>query len=143
MNNTRRYTPEMMTELSEGEVFVFGSNTKGEHGGGAARIAHTKFDAEWGVGEGMTGRCYAIPTLDGNRDKVSREDFISSLAQFIRFANEHKNMTFFLTKVGCGIAGWDIDEVRTIFWQAMGLVFGNADTAQLPYNIIIPKEFYR
>lgn len=143
MNNERRYTPEMITELSQGEVFVFGSNTKGEHGGGAARIAHIKFDAEWGVGEGMTGRCYAIPTLYGNRDKVSKEDFIGSLAQFIRFASEHKNMTFFLTKVGCGIAGWDIDEVRTIFWQAMGLVFGNEGTAQLPCNIIIPKEFNR
>lgn len=143
MSETRRHTPEMITELSEGEVFVFGSNTKGEHGGGAARIAHTKFNAEWGVCEGMTGSCYAIPTLDGNRDKVSKEDFIGSFVQFIRFANEHKNMTFFLTKVGCGIAGWDIDEVRTIFWQAMGLVFGNEGTAQLPCNIIIPKEFNR
>lgn len=63
----KRITPELITELSRCEIFVFGSNLEGQHHGGAARTAHEKFGAEWGVGDGPTGRCYAIPTMLGHR----------------------------------------------------------------------------
>lgn len=60
---TRRYTPEMITELKEDEIFVFGSNLAGAHGGGAARVAYNKFGAVWGQGVGLQGQSYGIPTM--------------------------------------------------------------------------------
>ena len=60
---TRRYTPEMITELKENEIFVFGSNLAGAHGGGAARVAYNKFGAVWGQGVGLQGQSYGIPTM--------------------------------------------------------------------------------
>ena len=73
----RRVTPDFITELKEGEIFVFGSNKEGMHGGGAARIAYKEFGARWGEGVGMTGRCYAIPTMDGSLDIIRKhvDDF--------------------------------------------------------------------
>lgn len=60
---TRRYTPEMITELKENEIFVFGSNLAGAHSGGAARVAYNKFGAVWGQGVGLQGQSYGIPTM--------------------------------------------------------------------------------
>ena len=60
---TRRYTPEMITALKENEIFVFGSNLAGAHGGGAARVAYNKFGAVWGQGVGLQGQSYGIPTM--------------------------------------------------------------------------------
>ena len=60
---TRRYTPEMITELKENEIFVFGSNLAGAHGGGAARVAYNKFGAVWGQGVWLQGQSYGIPTM--------------------------------------------------------------------------------
>lgn len=68
----RRVTPAMITALKDGEVFVFGSNKEGLHCGGAARTAFERFGAKWGEGIGMTGRCYAIPTMDGSLDIIRR-----------------------------------------------------------------------
>lgn len=59
----REYTPDRISSLKPGEVFVFGSNLAGHHGGGAARLAYERFGAKWGTGVGMTGQCYAIPTM--------------------------------------------------------------------------------
>ena len=71
MNNLdSRVTPYMMRELALNEIFVFGSNLQGEHMGGAARIANTDFGAEWGVGVGRTGQCYAIPTMHGGIEEI-------------------------------------------------------------------------
>ena len=61
----REYTPDRISSLKPGEVFVFGSNLAGHHGGGAARLAYERFGAKWGTGVGMTGQCYAIPTMQG------------------------------------------------------------------------------
>lgn len=71
MKYDREYTPEFITELKTNEIFVFGSNIRGFHGGGAARIANKKFGAEWGVGEGLTGQCYALPTMEGGVDYIA------------------------------------------------------------------------
>lgn len=65
MERQIEFTPEFITHLNEGEIFVFGSNLAGMHGGGAARVAHRYFGAEWGVGVGSTGQTYAIPTMQG------------------------------------------------------------------------------
>ncbi|MBR2476452.1 MAG: hypothetical protein IKB57_08000, partial [Bacteroidaceae bacterium] len=66
MNNlNERIAPDFITELSENEIFVFGSNLEGRHVGGAARIAYDKFGAIWGQGVGLQGNAYAIPTMHG------------------------------------------------------------------------------
>lgn len=49
MTYNREFTSEFITELKPNEIFVFGSNIGGFHGGGAARVAHKRFGAEWGV----------------------------------------------------------------------------------------------
>lgn len=104
-----RTTPSDITALSEGEIFVFGSNAAGLHGGGAARTAYENFGAEWGRGEGLYGQSYAIPTMDGPAA------FQSAVERFLAFAASHPDLTFYLTKVGCGIAGYSENFVRIWF----------------------------
>ena len=60
-----KFTPTHVEELEDNQIFVFGSNKDGEHESGTANRAFATFGAEWGVGEGLTGKCYAIPTKDG------------------------------------------------------------------------------
>jgi len=104
-----RTTPELMTSLPEGSIFVFGSNASGQHGGGAALVAARNFGAEWGVGEGLAGQSYGLPTMEG------REAFERAAARFVAYAEQHPELTFWLTKVGCGIAGYAEAEVRDWF----------------------------
>lgn len=95
---------------------MFGSNLQGMHGGGAARIAHEKFGAEWGVGVGMTGRCYAIPTMQGGVETIR-----PYVDDFIRYATEHPELTFLVTPIGCGIAGFLPEEIAPLFAAARDL----------------------
>ena len=104
-----------ITVLANGQVFVFGSNLKGHHAGGAAKTAYIKFGAEWGVGEGMTGQCYAFPTLDENMQPVSAFDLLRSKFRLYEACRQNPDKVFFLTKVGCGIAGFDEEDVKLIF----------------------------
>ena len=134
----RVYTPEHIDKLRQNEIFVFGSNLNGWHGGGAALIAYERFGAKLGVAEGFAGQTYAIPTLDKNMKKVSSEELTASLAKFFIKVREHKEYIFYLTKIGCGIAGWSVEEVRRIFWIVVNK-FTYSDN--LPNNLIIPKEF--
>ncbi len=121
----KHLTPDWVEILSSCEVFVFGSNLEGKHYGGAARTAYEKFGAEWGVGDGPTGRCYAIPTMHGGLDAIR-----PYVKKFIEYAKEHPMNRFLLTRVGCGIAGFkDID---------MGQLF--EDIIDVP-NITWPKEW--
>ena len=80
----KKITPENVTKLSSCEIFVFGSNLAGEHLGGAAKFAYEEFGAEWGVGSGPTGRCYAIPTMHGDLESIR-----PYAEEFIRYAKEH------------------------------------------------------
>ena len=121
----RRFTPEMITSLAENEIFVFGSNLAGAHGGGAARMAYRRFGAVWGIGVGLTGRTYAIPTMQGGVDPIK-----PYVDQFIAFAREHRQLTFLVTRIGCGIAGFSDRDIAPLFAQAIEVE-----------NIILPKEF--
>lgn len=88
-------------------VFVFGSNRAGIHGAGAARYAHAQLGAVWGVGEGLTGRCYALPTKDENIQTLPMEEIEQHFAIFIDFATANVNRFLFdLTPIGCGLAGY-------------------------------------
>lgn len=120
MTPARRTTPEDITELGENEVFVFGSNLLGIHGGGAAKTARELFGAEIGVGEGLTGRCYAFPTvtrptgLPSSR-QLPREQLEIARDRLYHTALEMPEVTFFLTKVGCGLAGYPEEEMASLF----------------------------
>lgn len=123
---TERYTPEFITELKPGEIFVFGSNLRGMHAGGAARVANVKFGAEWGVGVGLTGQCYAIPTMQGGVETIK-----PYTDQFIAFAAEHPELTFLVTRIGCGIAGFTDAQIAPLF----------SDALKAP-NVVLPKSFF-
>ncbi len=118
----------MYNELKENQIFVFGSNLNGNHYGGAAKQAYEQFGAEWGVGEGTTGRCYAFPTLGQEMEKRTFPEWIASKQKLFRIAEENPDKEFLLTKVGCGIAGYDEDWVKTCFYGA-------------PKNIIKPEDW--
>lgn len=118
-----RATPEVVTHLEPSEVFVFGSNALGLHSGGAARVAHQSFGAVWGEGHGLHGQSYAIDTMSGIgelRAEVSR---------FRQFALEHPELTFLVTPIGCGIAGYKPAEVAPLFDAA-------------PANVVLPEVFH-
>lgn len=102
-------TPEKITELPEGSIFVFGSNATGAHGAGAAAVAVERFGAIWGQGEGLQGQSYALPTMEG------REAFEAAAERFIEYARSRPDLRFYLTKVGCGIAGYAEETVATMF----------------------------
>lgn len=119
------YTPENITELGQDDVFVFGSNLQGMHGGGAARVAYKKFGAVMGQGVGFQGQSYAIPTMQGGVDTIK-----PYVDQFIDFARECDQNTFWVTRIGCGIAGFTDEEIAPLFDEAYDL-----------YNVRLPKSF--
>lgn len=106
-------TPKYITHLSSCEVFVFGSNLAGHHRGGAARIARERFGAEWDVGSGPTGQCYAIPTMQGGIDTI-----IPYVDDFIEYAKAHPMNRFLVTRVGCGTAGFTDEQMARVFFEA-------------------------
>lgn len=120
-----RYTPERITELKANEVFVFGSNLSGYHGGGAARIAMEKFGAIWGQGVGLQGQSYGIPTMQGGVETIK-----PYVDEFIGFAKAHPELTFLVTRIGCGIAGFRDDEIAPLFAETIAVE-----------NIILPQSF--
>lgn len=123
-------------DLKPNEVFVFGSNTRGVHGAGAARTARNVFGAEDGIGEGPTGRCYAIPTrqfgtgvFQNGRLKSRSLLFIrQSVEKFIQHATKHPDLDFLVTPIGCGYAGYKPKDIAPMF-------------AGAPSNVILPEEF--
>lgn len=105
----RPTTPDRIESLVDGHVFVFGSNALGQHGSGAARLARERFGAVPGIGEGLQGQSYALPTMEGP------EAFAAAAARFVDLARSRPDLTFWLTKVGCGIAGYAEDDVKARF----------------------------
>lgn len=105
----------MITELEENQVFVFGSNILGNHAGGAAKQAHESFGAAWGVGEGLTGGCYAFPTLDKDMQQYTHTEMVSIRDAFYRCCVVHPEMTFLLTPVGTGIANLPKQYIKQLF----------------------------
>ena len=132
METVRRYngiirppfTPVFITELTDDEVFVFGSNLAG---GGAARIAYETFGAEWGVGVGLTGQSYAIPTMQGGVETIK-----PYVDDFVAFAKAHQELFFYVTRIGCGIAGFRDRDIAPLFADAVGVE-----------NICLPESFVR
>ncbi len=120
-----RFTPDFIRELKENEIFVFGSNLEGMHGGGAARLAYNKFGAIWGQGVGLQGQSYGIPTMHGGV-----EDIKPYVDEFIEFAKSHPKMIFLVTRIGCGIAGFRDEEIAPLFKECIEID-----------NVILPRSF--
>lgn len=121
----RRVASDRIADLDENEIFVFGSNIQGMHGGGAAWYANRNFGAEWGVGEGLTGRTYALPTMEG------QASLKHAVEHFIACARQHPNLIFLVTAVGCGIAGYTPQQVAPLFKEATTLE-----------NVYLPQVFW-
>ena len=121
------YTPERISELKADEIFVFGSNLAGMHGGGAAWFAFRKFGAVMGCGVGLQGQSYAIPTMQGGVDTIK-----PYVDEFIDFAKAHPELFFYVTRIGCGIAGFTDAEIAPLFADAVGVD-----------NICLPESFLR
>lgn len=119
---------DLITRLEPNEVFVFGSNTSGQHGGGAARQAHLHFGARMGCGEGLTGQCYAFPTLNASLQQLPRRRLEEARDHLYWNCAQHPEKRFLLTKVGCGIAGYAEDRMRALF-------------AEPPANLILPEDW--
>ena len=122
----KRITPEHITSLGKNEIFVFGSNLQGMHGGGAAWIAVERFGASWGQGVGLQGQSYAIPTMQGGVETI-----VPYVDEFIAFAKQHPELTFLVTKRGCGIAGFSPRDIAPLFAGAVEVE-----------NIHLPQDFW-
>ena len=96
------------------------------HGGGAARTAYENFGAVWGEGVGHFGKTYAIPTMQGGVETIK-----PYVDQFIAYAAEHPELTFYVTRIGCGIAGFRDDEIAPLFNDCRNM-----------NNVVLPKSFH-
>ena len=112
------YKEDQIQNLRDNEVFVFGSNLAGRHGAGAAKTARLRFKAEYGVGVGTTGQCYAIPTKDQELYSLSLFSIKQYVYFFIKYAKEHPESVFLVTRVGCGLAGYTDAQIAPIFKDA-------------------------
>ena len=127
----KQFTPDNIQELKENEIFVFGSNLAGKHGAGAAKVALDKFGAKYGIGIGRVGNSYAIPTKDHNINTLSIEDikiFVDELFNYISFT---KDKIFYITEIGCGLAGYTIKDIAPLF-----------KNFEILNNAVLPKQFY-
>lgn len=99
-------------------IFVFGSNTAGRHGAGAARHAAEFYGAKEKVGEGLTGECYALPTKDNKIKTLSLDKIKDSVNRFLDVARENPDKQFMVTRVGCGLAGYKNQQIAELFKDA-------------------------
>lgn len=120
-----RFSPERIESLQADEIFVFGSNRQGLHGGGAAAYARQRFGAVWGEGVGRTGQCYAIPTTDDSTEKIR-----PYVEEFIIYAKAHPELVFLVTEIGCGIAGYSVAQIAPLFAGALDME-----------NVLLPRRF--
>ncbi len=123
---TGRITPQWIENLKENEIFVFGSNLAGMHGGGAARTARLHYGAVMGQGVGLQGQSYAIPTMQGGVETIR-----PYVEEFVAFAKQHPDKHFLVTPIGCGIAGFEPEDIAPLF-----------EGAKAVENISLPESFW-
>jgi hypothetical protein len=126
-----RITPENITEILPNEIFVFGSNLSGRHGKGAAKTA-LRFGAKWGVGNGLQGRSYGIPTKNSTITRTLTINEIKPfLEEFVSFAKHNPELLFYVTEIGCGLAGYQPKDIAPLFYECIDLE-----------NVKLPKRFW-
>lgn len=132
ISTTIRISSDNIQSLDSGEVFVFGSNIRGIHGAGAAQMANKLFGAEMGVGIGVTGDCYAIPTKDSNLRTLPITVVEEYIKDFIEYAYQTPDKIFLVTEVGCGLAGFSVKEIAPLFRRVLNCK-----------NVYLPKTFIK
>jgi len=126
----KKYTPENITQLLPNQIFVFGANSAGRHGLGAAKLALNKFGAKYGVGRGLQGQSYALPTKDFDIETLPLYDIERNIKEYLDFAGKNPHLEFLTTKIGAGLAGYSVDQIGPIFGKY-----------PVPQNVILPIEF--
>lgn len=109
-------------------ILVFGSNLRGIHGAGCALYARKHYGAVYGVGVGRTGQCYAIPTKDSNIRTLPLDAIFNYVYEFLRYARANPDLRFFVTRIGCGLAGYKDEQIAPMFKGA-------------PDNCDLPEEW--
>lgn len=125
---------DYINNLYENEIFVFGSNKAGRHGKGAAKTARMKFGAEYGVGIGRTGDCYAIPTKDYSLNVLPLSEIEIHVNEFLTYAIRNPKLKFLVTEIGCGYAGYYPSEIAPLFKDVISLEIS---------NVYLPSRFIR
>jgi hypothetical protein len=125
-------SPENITALQPGEIFVFGSNYSGRHGKGAALLAMRKFGAKPGQGVGLMGQSYGIATKDQRLKTLSLMAISAQIGKFIKFAAENPQLRFLVTQIGCGLAGYKPWEIAPLFFAY-----------DIPANVALPAAFWK
>lgn len=118
---------ERVTTMKK-SIFVFGSNLRGVHGAGAAKFALEEHGAQWGIGVGRTGNSYAIPTKDWLIRTLPLTEIAPYVERFIDYAKAHPELTFQVTRIGCGLAGYTPADIAPMF-------------KGVPDNCIMPEDF--
>jgi len=131
IQQVRKITPRHVDTLRDNEIVVFGSNLSGHHGAGLAATAMVKWGARYGVAEGLTGHCYALPTKPRDlRLALPLEEISKHVKQFIGFAKNHPELQFLVTEVGCGFAWYKPEQIAPLFTRAINVS-----------NISLPASF--
>jgi len=129
----KKYTPDPIdvNDMGENDIFVFGSNTEGNHAGGAAKAAVIHYGAITGQARGLQGNSYGIVTLDYTSNELVNLDTMKiEIQNFIKYASENPHLTFWLTKIGTGISKYVLSDIASLFHNLI-----------IPENIILPYEF--
>lgn len=111
------------------EIFVFGSNLAGRHGKGAALFARQHHGAIYGKGIGLQGNSYAIPTKDERLRTLHLDAIAAYVAMFLEEALSRPDLTFKVTPIGRGLAGYKPEQIAWMF------------DLPCPRNVILPEEF--
>lgn len=128
-----RITSENIQTLKHNQIFCFGSNYKGNHGKGAALSAKNKFGAIQGIGEGLQGQSYGIPTKAYDmRGRLSIPEIKKHVDKFIEFSKTRPDLIFLVTEIGCGEARYTVEEIAPLFLGAKNLE-----------NIFLPERFWK
>ncbi|WP_296280119.1 hypothetical protein [uncultured Acinetobacter sp.] len=126
---TYQYHDEsIIKSLAEDTVFVFGSNMAGTHQGGAAKTAHLHFGAMKGVGRGWSGQSFAIPTMNEHLQQMPLSQIQHYIDDFKIYTKNHPKLKYFITSVGCGVAGYKVEEIAPMF-------------KGISHNVIFPQSF--
>jgi len=124
------FTPADIQQLEKNQVFVFGSNANGNHIGGAALLAKLKFGAIEGQARGLQGQSYGFETLNTKMKKHPLKEIKKQFKELFEFASSNTDKVFLVTKVGCGIAGFEENEIISCF-----------DINEVPTNVWMPVKW--
>lgn len=131
METSTRTTPDLVQNVYENEIFVFGSNESGRHGKGAAKTA-LRFGAKLGVGNGISGNSYGIPTKNAKIRTLGQTKINKYVQEFIEYAKENKHKVFLVTEIGCGLAGYSAEDIAPMFQSTIDI-----------QNVHLPAKFWK